>query len=137
MLGEPHFEELMRLHLKSQKQYGAAPFVYLPDEDKMKTLDLSGTRREVLKSSLYLLIITGLWVQMYNVDKSKADTVEKLESVCVPAGMTVLYFAKQSIFQKGGHIVELYNLFAAFEQSCLISKPFFHSRFNSIVNTGI
>jgi len=37
MLGEPNLEELMRLHLKTQEQYGTAPFAYLPNEDKMKT----------------------------------------------------------------------------------------------------
>jgi len=113
MLGQPSLEKLMRLHLKSQQKYGSAPFAFLPNEDKMKILNIAGTRGEILKSTLHLLIITGLWLQMYNVDKRKVDTVQQLECVCFSAAFTVLCLSKQSIFWHSSDVFELYNLFCS------------------------
>jgi len=138
MLGEPSLESLMRFHLKTQKLYGVAPFAYLPNEDKMKTNKIAGSPTEILKIPVHLLIITGLWLQMYSVDKSKVDRVEQLECVCFAVVFTGFWLAKQTIFWHGGHVVEIYNLFAAFEQSCLKGKNIFlqYGR-NLIVNAEI
>jgi len=121
MLGEPILEKLMRLHLKSQQQYGFAPFAYLPGEDKMKTLDIGGTRR-IFESTLNLLIITGLWLQMYGVDKATVGTVQQLECAFWASLFSELYLTKWSVTQHSAAVVELYNLFVSFEQSCLRGK---------------
>jgi len=125
MLGEPSLEKLMRLHLKTQQKYGDTPFAYLPQEDKMKILDMPGTRSAILKSTLDLLFITGLWLQIYISDKSNVNTVQQLEGLLFASVISVLYLGKRSIAQHGGAIVELYNLFASFEQSCLKGKSIF------------
>jgi len=125
MLGEPNLEHLMRFHLKTQQKYGTAPFAFFTYEDKMKTNNIVKTRREILKSILHILIITGLWLQMYYRDKSKVDTVQQLECVCFASAFSAFYLTKRSQFQHSGDVVELYNLFAVFEQSCLKSKQFF------------
>jgi len=83
---------------------------------------IARTRIEVLKSIRHLLIITGLWLQMYSVEKSKVDTVQRLECVFFASAFTTFYLAKQTICFHGGDVAELYNLFAAFEHSCLKSK---------------
>jgi len=122
MLGEPILEKLMRLHLKSQQQYGNTPFAYFPNEDIMETVDIAGTRREIFKSTLHFLIITGLWLQMFYVDKGKVDTVQQLECAFFASLFNDIYLTKGSITQHRTAVVELYNLFVSFEQSCLRGK---------------
>jgi len=119
MLGEPSLQLLMRLHLKQQESYGSAPFTYLTKEDKLKISETVGSRREVLKLTLFILISLGMWLQIYYEDKSKVELVQRLESFYIASCFSVLCVAKWSIFHHGAEIVELYNLFVSFEKTCI------------------
>jgi len=99
MLGEPPLEVLMRFHLKEQEIIGSAPFAFSTNEDKLKVCKRAETTAEVLKLTLYAVVLTGLWLRIYYADEHKVDMVQQLESVYFAAAMSVLCIAKRSIFK--------------------------------------
>jgi len=119
MLGECSLQVLMRLYIKQQEALGSAPFTYLATEDKLKIRKTAGSRRESLKRSVFILILVGIWVQIYFEDKSKVEFVERLESFYIYGCFTILCVSKWSVFHHGADIVEPYNMFVSFEKTCI------------------
>jgi len=119
MLGEPTLETLMRFHLKTQGTYGTAPFKYLSNQDKMIVSKNFGSPKESFKLTLCGLIVVGLFLQIYYQDINSVEVVQRFESLFYASAIALICIAKWGIFIHGSDVVELYNLFVAFEKSCL------------------